>query len=58
MTERSVLAMGTVVGAAAGDGDALNGCFADKTGLAGALVDTVFELEKTADAFGIDVVGN
>lgn len=58
MESGSVLAMGAVVGAAAGDRDALDGCFAGEAGLAGALVDTVFELEKAAHAFGIDVVGN
>jgi len=53
-----VLAMGAVVGAAAGEGDSLDGSFADEAGFAGALVDAVFELEEAADAGGIDVVGD
>jgi len=52
----SGLAVGAVVGAAASDSDALDGCFAGEAGLAGALVDAVLELEKAAHAFGIDVV--
>ena len=53
-----VLTVGTIMGAAAGDCDALDGCFAGEAGLAGALVDVVLELEKAARAFGIDIVGN
>ena len=53
-----MLAVGAVVGAAAGNDDALDGCFAGETGLTGALIDAVLELEKAAHAFGIDVVGN
>ena len=56
MESGSVLAMGAVVGAAAGDSDALDGCFAGEAGLAGALVDTVFELEKAAHPVGVHII--
>jgi hypothetical protein len=52
------LAVGAEVGAAAGEGDALDGGSADEAGLAGALVDLVAELEEAADAVGVDVVGD
>lgn len=56
-TSRLFLAVRTEVGPASGQGDAVDGCSADGAGLAGTHVDTVFELEKTADSIGIDVIG-
>ena len=53
-----VLAGGAVVGTAACEEDAVNGCAADQAGLSSAHVDAVFELEKTADAVGVNVVGD
>jgi hypothetical protein len=55
---RSLLAFWAEVGAAAGDGDFLDGRFADEAGLAGAPVDLVLELEEAAHAVGVDVVGD
>lgn len=56
-TSQLLLAVGAEVGPASGQGDALDGCSADGAGLAGTHVDTVFELEKTTDSIGIDVIG-
>jgi len=56
-TSRLLLAVWTEVGPTSGQGDALDGCSADRAGLAGAQVDTVLELEKTANSIGIDVIG-
>jgi len=50
--------MGTEVGAAAGEGDAADGCCAGEAGLSGAPVDAVFQLEEAARAVGIDVIGD
>ena len=42
----SLLALGAVVAAAAGDDDAFNGSFADEAGFSFATVDAMFELEE------------
>src|ERR1700733_284139 len=52
----SLLALGTVVAAAAGDHDAFDGCLADEAGLALAAVDTVLQLEEALCAVGIDII--
>jgi hypothetical protein len=44
--------------APAADEDATNGCLALAAGLPGALVDAVFQLEKTGGAVCIHVVGD
>ncbi len=46
------------MGASAPYDDAADGGAADAAGLAGALVDAVFELEEAFDAVGVDVVGD
>lgn len=46
------------MGAAAGEGDALDGCAADAAGFAGALVDPVAELKEAAHAVCVDVIGD
>ena len=46
----SVLAVGAVVGAAAGEDDALDGRFADEAGFSEALIDAMLELEEAADS--------
>ena len=53
-----MLAVGTIVGSAAGQDDALNGGLAAPAGLTRPLVDTVLHLEKAALAVGADVVGD
>ena len=53
MGSGSLLAGGTEVGAAAADGDLLNGSLADQARLAGPLVDLVLELEEAANAVSV-----
>ena len=53
-----MLAVGAVVGAAAGEDDALDGRFADEAGFSEALIDAVLELEEAADAVGVDIIGD
>ena len=52
------MAFWAVMGAAAGEDNALDGGFADEAGFGGALVDAVFQLKETADTAGVDVVGD
>src|SRR6185437_10016478 len=55
---RSFLAVGAEVGAASGEGDALDWGSADAAGFAGAHVDIVMELEEAGDAIGVYIVGD
>jgi hypothetical protein len=52
----SLLALRTVVAAAAGNYDALDRSLADQAGLALAAVDTVLQLEEAFCAVGIDII--
>ena len=54
----SVLALWTVMCAPAGKQNAADGCAALAAGLAGAQVDAMLELEETADAVGVDIIGD
>ena len=58
MGSGSLLAGGAEVGAAPTDHNALDGCAADATGLAGARIDVVVELEKSSDAIRIHIIGD
>ena len=53
-----LLAFGAVVAAAARDDDAFDWRLADKARLALASVDTVFELEESFFAVGVDLIGD
>src|SRR5260370_37749916 len=54
----SLLALGAVVAAAAGDHDALNVSLTDETRLGLAAVDAMLELEKSFFAIGVHIVGD
>ncbi len=56
--QTSLLALGAVVAAAAGDDDPFDGGFAGQTGVAFAAVDAMLELEESFVAVGVDVVGD
>src|SRR5215469_17081666 len=55
---RLLLARGAVVGAAASNDDPPDGRLAGAAGLAGTLVDAVFQLEEAANAFRVHVIGD
>ena len=53
-----MLAFWAEMGATPSQKNAADGSAAGATGLASSEIDTVFELEESALAFGIDIVGN